>query len=93
MDALEVRGRIQELPRKVLAARIRRARRDADVSLDHVAEKAGTSRQHLINLEKGRHRPRPEMLERIADALNRPIDDFLAEEVQEPGSFLAEDAA
>lgn len=93
METMEVRGRIQELPRKVIAARIRRARRDADVSLDHVAEKAGTSRQHLINLEKGRHRPRPEMLERIADALNTPLEDFLVEEVQEPGSFLDGEAA
>lgn len=76
------------MPLRLLAARIRRARRDADLSHDRVAAKAGTSRQHLINLEKGRHRPRPEMLERIADALGTPLDFFLAEEVQEPGSFL-----
>lgn len=93
MEHAEVRGLIQDAPLKMLAARIRRARRDTGLSLDHVAGKAGTSRQHLINLEKGRHRPRPEMLERIADALNRPLDYFLRAEAGDPHPFPDERAA
>lgn len=93
MGTVEVRERIQDAPQKMIAARIRRARRDTGLSLDNVAEKAGTSRQHLINLEKGRHRPRPEMLERIAAALDRPIDFFLVPEAGEPNPFPGEEAA
>lgn len=87
MTTEEVRGRIQDAPLRLLASRIRSARRDRGLSLDHVAGEAGTSRQHLINLEKGKHRPRPEMLERIANALDRPLDYFLAPEEREPESF------
>lgn len=87
MGTVEVRERIQDAPLKMIAARIRRARRDAGLSLDRVAESAGTSRQHLINLEKGRHRPRPEMLERIAAALGCPIDFFLVPGAGEPNPF------
>lgn len=36
----------------------------------------GTSRQHLIRIEKGIHRPRPELLGRIAEATGTPLDDF-----------------
>lgn len=76
---------------KLVAARIKRARREADLSHDRLGERVGTSRQHLISLEKGRHRPRLEMLTRIAEATERDVDWFLDPEV-DPSPFPAEAA-
>ena len=76
---------------RLIAARIRRARREAEITLDRLGEQIGTSRQHLIRLEKGLHRPRPEMLLRIAEATGREVDWFLDPEV-DPSPFPAEAA-
>lgn len=57
-----------------LAARIRFARQRAGLSLDRLGEQVGTSRQHLIRLEKGLHRPKPAMAARIAEATGVPLD-------------------
>ena len=79
--------RIQDAPLKLIAARIRRARRTSGLSLDRLGELAGTSRHHLIRLERGDHRPRAEMLERIAGATGKPVEYFLVEESGEPNPF------
>lgn len=42
------------------------------MSHDTLAQTVGSSRQHMIRLEKGQHQPRPEMRARIADALGDP---------------------
>jgi transcriptional regulator with XRE-family HTH domain len=60
-----------------VATRIRRARREASLSLDYLAVQVGSSRQHLIRLEQGRHRPRVDMLTRIAEATGRQVEWFL----------------
>ncbi len=78
---------LRDAPLRLIAARIRRARRDAGLTLDGLAEHVGTSRHHLIRLEKARHRPRVEMLQRIADATGKPYDFFLVEEAGEPNPF------
>lgn len=77
--------RLREAPLKLLAARIREAR--GGLSHDKLGEKVGTSRQHLISLEKGRHRPRLEMLTRIAEATERDVDWFLDPEVDPASPF------
>lgn len=51
----------------------------------------GVTRQHLIKLEKGLHRPGLEMLQRIADATGRPVEFFLVEG-DDPNPFQAEAA-
>lgn len=56
------------------------------MSLDTLAEKAGTSRQHLIGLEKARHRPRLGMLSKIAEATGRQVEWFLDPDV-DPSPF------
>lgn len=90
----EHRELLKNAPLKLIAARIRRARREEGLSLDGLAGLADTSRQHLISLEKGRHRPRPEMLGRIAQALSRPVEFFLVAEAGEtPNPFPGERAA
>lgn len=57
-----------------IGKRIKEARHASGLSHDRIAEKAGTSRFHLIKLEKGMHRPTPEMLARIAEATGQPLE-------------------
>lgn len=92
MSTVEQRDRLREAPLKLIAARIRRARKEADLSHDRLGEQVGTSRQHLISLEKARHRPRLEMLTKIAGATGRDLDWFLDPEV-DPSPFPDELAA
>lgn len=84
---------IQNAPRKLIGARIRQARRGADKTLDALGLEVGTSRHHLIRLEGAKHRPRPEMLQRIAEATGKSVEFFLIEEAGEPNPFPAEAAA
>lgn len=84
---------LRQAPLKLIAARIRRARKAREMSLDSLANVVGTSRQHLINLEYGRHRPRLEMLRAIAAATGRPLEYFVVVEAGEPNPFPAGQAA
>lgn len=89
----ELQERIRQAAGPLIAARIRRARRQAGLSHDKLGEAlGGVSRQHLIKLEKAKHRPRAEMLTKIAEATGKPVDYFLAEEAGEPNPFPAEAA-
>ena len=83
--------KIKDAPLRLIAARIKRARREAELTLDALAVQVGTSRHHLIRLEKGQHRPRADMLSRIAEATGRDINWFLDPEV-DPSPFPAEAA-
>ena len=86
LDELQERIRLAAGP--LIAARIRRARRQAGLSHDKLgAAIGGVTRQHLIKLEKARHRPRADMLTRIAEATGKPVDYFLVEEAGEPNPF------
>ena len=89
---MEIAVRIQDAPLKMIAGRIRRARRDAELSLDRLGEMVGTSRHHLIRLEKGQHRPRAEMLTRIAEATEKPLDWFVDPEAGD-NPFQSEETA
>lgn len=60
------------LPEKIKGERLRRG-----MTLDELAEAAGTSRQYLIQIEKGRNQPSERMLGRIADGLGCPPEVFL----------------
>lgn len=84
----ELQDRIRVTSGLLIAARIRRARRQAGLSHDKLGEAlGGVTRQHLIKLEKGQHRPRAQMLLRIAAATDKPVEFFLVEEVGDPGPF------
>jgi len=83
--------KIKDAPLRLIAARIRRARREGEMTLDGIAATVGTSRQHLIRLERGDHRPRTEMLTRIAAATGRPVEWFVDPEV-DPSPFPADGA-
>ena len=91
-DTLQERIRLAAGP--LIAGRIRRARRQAGLSHDKLGEAiGGVSRQHLIKLEKAKHRPRADMLARIAQATGKPIDYFLNAEAGEPNPFPDSEAA
>ena len=84
---------LRDAPLPLIAARIRRARKEANLSHDRLGELlGGVTRQHLIKLEKGKHRPRADMLARIADATGRDVNWFLDPEV-DPSPFQADEAA
>ena len=72
----ELQERIRQAPARAIAARIRTARKEYG-SHDSLAVAVGTSRQHLIKLEKGQHRPGAPMLIRIAAATGREVDWFI----------------
>ena len=93
MSALALHEMLRDAPLPMIAARIRRARRQSEMTLDGLAGAVDSSRQHLINLEKGRHRPRAEMLTKIAEATGKPLDYFLVEEAGENPPFPDEAAA
>lgn len=83
---------IHDAPLKLIAARIRKARREADLTLDGLGETVGTSRHHLIRLEKGIHRPRADMLSKIAEATGRDVVWFLDPDL-DPSPFPDVEAA
>lgn len=62
--------------REHVGKQIRAARVQAGLSHDALGLKVGTSRQHLIKLEKGQHLARPDMLARIAAATGQPVSFF-----------------
>lgn len=72
--------------RELVGARIRSARLDAKKSHDQLAREVGSSRQHLIKLEKGQHMPRPEMLTAIAEATGKD-ESFFTESDEEDSSL------
>jgi transcriptional regulator with XRE-family HTH domain len=63
-----------------IGLRIRQARKQAGLSHDRLGALVGTSRQHLIKLEKGKHAPREDMLERIASATGKSLEFFTQDE-------------
>lgn len=93
-DPDTIQERIRLADGRLIAARIRRARRQSGLSHDKLgAQAGGVSRQHLIKLEKAKHRPRAEMLTRIAEATGKPVDYFLEPEAGEPNPFPQDKAA
>ena len=94
MDATqELHEAIRQAPLALIAGRMRRARRDADLSHDEIGKRmGGVTRQHLIKLEKAKHRPGAEMLAKYAEAVGKPVDYFVdVEAVDNP--FPADEAA
>lgn len=89
IDALQ--ERIRKAPADLIAARIRRARRLNERTLDELGAMVGSSRHHLIKLEKAQHRPRAALLTKIAEATGRQVEWFLDPEI-DPSPFPVEAA-
>jgi transcriptional regulator with XRE-family HTH domain len=87
VELVDLQERIRLAPGALIAARIRRARKEAALSHDALGEAmGGVTRQHLIKLEKAKHRPGASMLTRIAEATGRPVEWFLDPDV-DPSPF------
>lgn len=69
--------------RERVGRQIRRARVTAGLSHDRLAIAVGSSRQHLIRLEKGEHLARPGMLEKIAEATGKAVEFFESDDEEE----------
>lgn len=79
--------RIRLAPGPLIATRIKRARKNANLTHDQLGQLCGgVTRQHLIKLEKAIHRPRAAMLRKIAEATERPVDWFMDPDV-DPSPF------
>ncbi len=86
-DLNGLQERIRLAPGRLIGSRIRQARRSAELSHDKLAAQVGTSRSHLIKLEKAWHRPGAVLLASIAEATGKPVEYFLVEEAGEPNPF------
>jgi transcriptional regulator with XRE-family HTH domain len=69
-------SKVLQAERERIGRQIRKARLASGLSHDRIAEKAGTSRFHLIKLEKGLHMPSPELLAEIGRATGQPLSFF-----------------
>lgn len=76
----------REMPR---GARIKFARTYASKTLDGLAAEVGTSRQHLIRLEQGKHNPTPALAARIAEKTGVPVELIRDEEDDEESDPVA----
>lgn len=80
-------------PHVAIGARIRAARKSAGLSHDKLAERAGTGRQHLIKLEKGWHKPGPELMSAIARETGTTVEALEGSAASESDSEAAEPMA
>lgn len=65
-------------PKRLSLARARRG-----LTSKALAEKAGIRADTITRLEKGRHNPEPETIDKMAKALGYPADFFTGEEIEE----------
>lgn len=72
--------------KELVGRQIRKARKAKGLSHDALGAVVGTSRQHLIKLEKGQHLPTDAMLTRIAEATDRELEFFTSESDDEEES-------
>jgi transcriptional regulator with XRE-family HTH domain len=81
VTAVAIPNVIRELP---LGQRIKWARKRAGLSHDSLVDRVGSTRSHLIKIEKGKvNRPRQELRDRIADATGVPRELFTDEDDEE----------
>lgn len=80
LDATELlQERIRRAPPALIAARIKRARKEFGSHDALVAAMGSCSRSHIIKLEQGKHRPNAALLSLIATTTGRSLDYFLDE--------------
>ena len=83
----------RDAPLPLIAARIRRARKDMGLSHDDfVARTDGLYRPNLIGYEKGKHRPTLATIHKIAAASGKDARWFVDPEV-DPSPFQADEKA
>jgi transcriptional regulator with XRE-family HTH domain len=73
-----------------LHQRIVWARKQKDISQERLAELIGTSRRHMIRIEKGLHHPGPAFRARIAEATEQPEEFFESDDDEEAASMRSQ---
>lgn len=63
--------------RRMSGYRISEIRKTKGLSQTELAEKVGTSQEHISRIEKGLYSPRLDISAKIADVLGCKVDDFL----------------
>lgn len=63
--------------RRMSGYRISEIRKSKGISQTELAEKVGTSQEHISRIEKGLYSPRLDISAKIADVLGCKVDDFL----------------
>lgn len=58
---------------------IKKIRTNAKITQQELADKVGTTREYISNIENDHKKPSIEMLEKIADALNTTVKDLIEE--------------
>ena len=99
MSTTDLQKELRQADLRLVASRIRKARREAVIggevvklSHDALVERMGrSSRQHLILLERGEHRPTLELLGAIAEATGRTVEWFVDPDL-DPSPFQKEAA-
>jgi transcriptional regulator with XRE-family HTH domain len=75
---------MSDIVRKIGPA-IAKRRKELDISLEEVARRAGTSKSHIWDLEKGNSvNPTITMLLSVASALNTSINTLLGQDISQP---------
>lgn len=77
----DLREKIRLAPLPLIAARVRRARKESGLSHDEIGRRMRPEdpvlRQTLIKWESAKHRPGDDLLSRYAEATGRPVEWFL----------------
>ncbi len=77
---------------KEIGSKIQQAREARGLSQKQLARQVGCSQSALSNYEKGKRRMYLSQLEKIADVLNMPIDDFMESKITDDISQVVEGA-
>ena len=77
---------LRDAPLPLIAARMKRARKEANLTHDEAGARMGMVRQQIIKLEKGANRPRLGTLLRVAEGYGRDARWFVDPEV-DPSPF------
>ena len=76
-----------------IGERIRKLRRERDLTQDYMAEKMGVSVAYISKIETGRSDPDTELLRRFATALNVSVRDFFEDELKSSGVQETQEAS
>jgi transcriptional regulator with XRE-family HTH domain len=72
-------------------ARIQKARKRTGLSQEAFAPKVGTTRRHMIRLERGQHLPKGELRDRIVDVTGTEEQIQSADDEEEPDLSMSLD--
>lgn len=85
------RTTLLEAQRQLVGRNVRKARQSRGFSHDELGRRVGTSRQHLIKIEKGRHLPGEVLLAKIAEETGVDADSFFVDDTPDEAESSEDD--